>query len=363
MLPVLLAFLLGVPVALLQVQGQDVTAGPVWLWWVALGTFLVAYAAAEFFSTHPRRGWALATFLLQAVVALALVAMLSPALGFAPVILVFGAALSVYVLPIWGVAVLVVVNTVAVAVLAFRGQDLLEPVINGLFYLIIQSVSAGMVVAWRRQQETSKKLTQAHVELSATGALLQESTRSSERLRISRDLHDVVGHQLTALALELEVASHRAQAPAREHVLRAREITKDLLADVRDAVSDLRVDGGDLGETLRGIVAGVPEPQVHLEVADHLVADEARTTALVRAVQEVLTNAIRHSEGENLWITVSGGEQIVLHAYDDGWGPMDLRLGNGLRGIRERAEELGGSTEFSRDDGGGFAVRVEVPVA
>ncbi|ROR72057.1 sensor histidine kinase [Bogoriella caseilytica] len=361
-LPIILGILVGLPVAVLQLQGEQVTPGPAWLWWSALAGFVLAFGAAELLSTHPRRGWALVAFLTQAVLALAVTGMVSPGFGFSLVILVFGATLSVYVVPLWGTVVVVLINTTAAAIFSYRGQGLLEPAITALFYLVIQAVSVVTIVTWRRQQEMNQELAQAHIELSATGALLEESTRAAERLRISRDLHDVLGHQLSALALELEVASHRAQEPAREHVLRAREITKELLADVRGVVSELRLDSGDLRATLLSVVADVPAPEIHLEVAGDVVTDEARTTAVVRAVQEVLTNAIRHSAGENLWITVSGGDHLVLHAYDDGWGAEHLELGNGLRGIRERAEGLGGSAEFSRHEDGGFDVRVEVPV-
>lgn len=340
--------------------------GPPWLWWLTLAGFLAAFLATELLSEYPQRRWPVATFLAQAVLSIAVVLLLTDGSGFTPVILVFSAALSCYVLPRWATAAVIAINTVVVTVAASGDQGWLGPGLTALFYLFIQVASVLSVISWQRQEAASRALTEAHVKLSAAGALLAESTRAAERLRISRDLHDVVGHQLSALALELEVAGHQADPPAREHVRRARGIAKDLLTDIRGAVSDLRDDSGDLRETLQRVIADIPTPAIHLTVADGLTADEARITTLVRAIQEIVTNTLRHArDAKNLWIDVSGGgntpDQIVLAAHDDGWGPVGLEIGSGLQGIRERAEQFGGSAEFSRGPQGGFAVRLEVP--
>jgi len=366
-LPVTLGLITGVPVAVLQAQGEQVTRGPAWLWWMLLVGFLVAFTLAEFLSDHPRRLLAVGSFVVQAVLGVAVILLIGQGVGFANVILVFGAALSCQVLPRWATAVLVAVNTIIAGFATSSAGGWLEPALTALFYLFIQIVSVASVISWQRQQAVSQDLAEAHVQLSATSALLADSTRSAERLRIARDLHDVAGHQLTALALELEVAAHRAEPPAQEHVIRARNIATDLLDNVRDVVSDLRDDSGDLRQTLERVVAAVPAPAVHLSVGEDVVADEARTTALVRAVQEIAANTIRHArEAENLWIELTRENgNLVLSAADDGWGATDFALGNGLRGIRERAEQLGGTARFLRSSStrGGFATRLEVPAS
>jgi signal transduction histidine kinase len=101
---------------------------------------------------------------------------------------------------------------------------------------------------------------------------------------------------------------------------------------------------------------------VHLRIDDRLQVDEACRTALVRCVQEIVTNTIRHADAANLWIDVARAEdgQVVLTARDDGRGVRHLAHGNGLTGIRERVEGLGGSVRFSGHRG--FEVVAKVPL-
>src|SRR5204863_1503702 len=96
----------------------------------------------------------------------------------------------------------------------------------------------------------------ANAELHATRALLVEDSRVAERLRISRDLHDTLGHHLTALSLQLEVASRLASGPAAERVTEAHAITRLLLGDVRDVVSRLRESSHfDVAAAIRTLAA------------------------------------------------------------------------------------------------------------
>jgi signal transduction histidine kinase len=198
-------------------------------------------------------------------------------------------------------------------------------------------------------------------------AARQELARTAERLRISRDLHDTLGHHLTALSIQLEVASRLAEGPAGEHVREAHAITRLLLSDVRDVVSRIRENGKvDLAGALRPLAAGAGELRVHLEMPDVLyLEDSAQAQAMVRCVQETITNAARHGGARNLWIRVgtrAGG--VELHASDDGRGaPAAMKCGNGLTGMRERFEEYAGHVEFTTSPGRGFEVRAFMPAA
>ena len=93
-----------------------------------------------------------------------------------------------------------------------------------------------------KQVKARGELRRVNSELLATQSLLAENTRIAERVRISRELHDLVGHHLTALTLNLEVASHITTDKAREHVDQAASIARLLLSDVREVVSDMRRD-------------------------------------------------------------------------------------------------------------------------
>jgi signal transduction histidine kinase len=214
------------------------------------------------------------------------------------------------------------------------------------------------------ESRARSELAIANAELRAAADLLDASSRTSERLRIARDLHDLLGHHLTALSVNLEVAAHLSGGKAREHVEQAQSLAKLLLSDVRAVVSDLRDDLTiDVAAILARVVEPVPMPRVALHVADDVrVTDPAVAQTLLRAVQEIVTNAMRHSGAATLTIDVtSSNGAIALHARDDGRGADAIQIGNGLRGMQERSRELGGSVDVRSEAGRGFEVHVELP--
>ena len=138
-----------------------------------------------------------------------------------------------------------------------------------------------------------------------------------------------------------------------------------LLSDVREAVSTVRGRSRvDLGKALAPIVEEVPRPEVHLHLADDLeIASPEQAHALVRCVQEIVTNAARHGGAENLWIDlrpVGNGLEVV--ARDDGRGAKEIAPGQGLVGMRRRLEELGGRLEVASELGEGFRVAAWIPI-
>ncbi|MEP6864570.1 MAG: histidine kinase [Deltaproteobacteria bacterium] len=178
---------------------------------------------------------------------------------------------------------------------------------------------------------------------------LEALTRAHERTRIARDLHDVLGHDLTALALQLEIASHVGPEAARAHTARARELTDHLLRDVRAVVAAIHTDERPLVEAIRAIVVDAPGLVVHVDAPESLVIPEPRRAdCIVRCVQEIVTNTRRHARGaENLWIRMRrDADAIVVEARDDGPGAAELHEGHGLRGMRSRLAELGGELEI-----------------
>jgi signal transduction histidine kinase len=207
-------------------------------------------------------------------------------------------------------------------------------------------------------------LAETNEELRAAQSRLRSTAEAGERLRISRELHDLVGHQLSALALELEVAAHLADGDAASHVDRARRTAKDLLSDVRRAVGRLRATPGGVSAAV-GTVTGIAKPEVHLDIDDDLDFDDPeRANALVRCVQEIVTNTVRHAAADQLWITVARtGDEVTVRARDDGCGAASIRPGNGLTGMRERLEGLDGTLAYGNGADGGFTVTARLPAS
>jgi signal transduction histidine kinase len=239
-----------------------------------------------------------------------------------------------------------------------------------------QSFAAVAVFLARREGEARRALARANAELRATRSLLEETSRANERTRIARELHDVLGHDLTALGLQLEVATHVPPEEARGHVAKAQDVTTRLLRNVRDVVSATsREAGPDITQALRELACGIPDLCVHLAMPTRLTfEDPARAHCVLRCVQEVVTNALRHARAKNLWITIAESDDaITVDAHDDGCGAAEVRAGNGLSGMRARLEEMGGwlrvspapDSDKAPDSGGrrtAFAVSAHLPL-
>lgn len=226
-----------------------------------------------------------------------------------------------------------------------------------LFALCAAQLARGEITA-------RDELARTNVELRTAQALLHESARLGERLRIARDLHDVMGHTLTTLTIHLDVAGRLTSGPAAEHVAHARTAAGELLDQVRSVVSRFRVEPLDLRAALEALATGAQGLRVALRLPPDLaVSDPARAEAILRCVQEAITNTMRHAEARELIIEVrneDGG--LIVTARDDGRGGQ-FTPGNGLEGMRERFENLGGSLAFSSTEGAGFLIKGILPLA
>jgi signal transduction histidine kinase len=206
------------------------------------------------------------------------------------------------------------------------------------------------------------KLARANAELQAAQVLLGERARMSERLRIARDLHDVMGHSLTSLTIHLDVASRLATGPAAEHLSCARTVSGELLEQVRSVVGRSRVPPIDLRTALQSLANSVKGLNVRVLLPEDLaILDPARADTILRCAQETITNTLRHAEARQLVIEVQErGSGVVVTASDDGRGGQFV-IGHGLSGMRERFEMFGGSLSIASQEGEGFSIRGIIP--
>ena len=261
------------------------------------------------------------------------------------ILLIVVAVVGTHLIPMWWVLGIVLLNSLAAfGHMHITGADLPTSAVYVAFYLIIHLAMVFSAYAMLRETQLRAELEQKNLELEAAGVLLEDAAASAERLRISRELHDLIGHQLTVLNLDLEAAKHREGAAGRKHVDRAWAVAKDLLSDVRGTVGQLRRDSpGDLRQSLERLAGAVPSLDIHVAVAPGVEADEVMTEALVRAAQEIITNTIKHAEATELLLTVTADEgTLALSGTNDGTPPRAITPGHGLTGLRERLELLGG---------------------
>jgi signal transduction histidine kinase len=244
--------------------------------------------------------------------------------------------------------------------------QLRSPMISTLMHMSFQGFAA--LTAWFAfdAERARDELAATNADLLATRSLLADSARDSERLRLSRELHDVAGHKLTALKINLAGLARDPGFSRDERVGLCARLADELLADIRGVVEQMRQDDGlDLAAAITTLARPFPRPELVLEIAaDARVTTVLQAEAVLRAVQEGLTNAVRHSQASTLWVVLRrDGDALRLDIRDDGRGSGPLRAGNGLVGMRERLEAIGGGLDVQRTQTGGVHLQAWLPAA
>lgn len=330
----------------------------------------VAFGVAFWLSTQSlgqQRGrvWPIVLMLAMAASAIAVSALTNSALG--ALLMMVMAAVVPWLLPGWPGVLWLVVQHLPLSAVFVRTFEFtpLEAVLQSMLYMGMSGFVyvAGLIA--KQQAEAREEQRRLNAELRATRSLLADSARVGERLRISRELHDLLGHHLTALSLNLEVAGHLTDGKAQEHVRQAHTLARLLLTDVREAVSAMRGEERiDLEAALRTLIEGVPALEVTLDIESPMPVDDAECAqVVVRCTQEIITNAIRHAQAQRLWLKLaSQGRELHLAARDDGVGSDAFTPGNGLSGMRERLKTVGGRVEVSTAPGQGFSIDIHLPL-
>jgi signal transduction histidine kinase len=239
-------------------------------------------------------------------------------------------------------------------------------------------------VAARRQRETLAVLVARNDELVRLRAVEAESVAIAERTRIARELHDVVAHHVSAIAIRAQAASRVAERDTSEAVAAVGWIAhagQDALNAMRRTVRVLR------GADQSGSAVQSPEPElddlpeivdrvraagldVHLAIDVDAAPGPHVQLAAVRIVQESLTNVLVHSGASTAYVDVAQrtGELSVVVEDDGRQGPPSNGAaerhtnGHGLIGMRERALSCGGSLELGQSEFGGWKVQAQLPL-
>ncbi|MFF2370214.1 sensor histidine kinase [Agromyces sp. NPDC058110] len=204
----------------------------------------------------------------------------------------------------------------------------------------------------------------------------RRTAEERERVRIARELHDVIGHALSQINVQASVGLHlmdRDAEQARTALANIKQTSKTALEEVRSVLGAIRSDAdaplspqAELAELPR-LVAGVATAEFAATLDDRLGGDapgRAVQFAAYRIIQEALTNIVRHARATRAIVTVERvGDELRLEVDDDGSGlPAASGEGSGILGMRERAALLGGTVEVAPlPDGRGTRVEAHLP--
>ncbi|WP_394328590.1 sensor histidine kinase [Nocardiopsis dassonvillei] len=347
--------------------GWDVDWGAVvvpWSVWVGVGVLVCAVAV--------RRVWPVAALVVAAVGAAVFVGAghpVGPVLVL-PALVVFSAAirLGAGVFLAWTAPLVVGVGLLSRVREPWWGLVDGGALVGVVFAVGVMAFPAGGGVFVRARREARRRERQEEVDRH----------RYEERLRIAREVHDLVGHSLSVISMQASVALHvvdRRPEQASVALAAIRDSSRSALEELRGTLAVFRGGAEVAGrgplpglgrvEALVGELRGAGRRVEVVWEGEAVRVPAAVDHAAFRIVQEALTNVVRHGgEGASARVRVVYGEQEVrVWVVDEGVGVVGpVREGSGIAGMRERARAVGGSVRVGPGEGGGFVVGASLPL-
>jgi len=229
---------------------------------------------------------------------------------------------------------------------------------NTYIAIFLLLIVGGSNIFFAEQRRADSKLRMAHEEVEALAAV-------AERERIARDLHDVLGHTLSVIVLKAELAKRLiASDPERAsaEIADVESIGRSALTEVREAIGGYRARGlsAELDAARSTLASAGVTLLTDAKPLDTAGLSAAEETVLALAIREAVTNIVRHARAKTCrlrFVTEHGRRKLLVE--DDGEHPL-AHEGNGLRGMRERVESLGGSLHVEREHG--TRLLIELPL-
>jgi two-component system, NarL family, sensor histidine kinase DesK len=209
----------------------------------------------------------------------------------------------------------------------------------------------------------NRSVYQSNQRLKLSQEEVQRLAQTAERERIGRDLHDVLGHTMSLIVMKSELASRLFEHDPNAAIAQIREVEKvarDALGQIREAVSGMRLAGleAELANARLSLLSA--DIHLHYQLAPIELSHEVETV-LAFAVREAVTNIIRHSQAKRVEIELSKSKgNLYLKISDDGKADS-IKAGNGLNGMRERIESLGGNLSIDNGPHGGLRLTLSCP--
>ncbi|MEO6172399.1 MAG: histidine kinase [Arenimonas sp.] len=324
--------------------------------------FLIVFVSCTVWDKYRLRAQLLSLGLVLVALAICTISRFSSA----PILLIVASAVTAVLFTPKRLMMLFIVSNISLFFIYQNLWQVTNPLVSVFIYSSFQLFA--MLMAWYSNQAEQRRdeLALLNADLIATRSLLAETVRDSERLRLSRELHDVAGHKLTALKLNLIALARQPEFIKHPGIKTCAALADELLADIRGVVQQMRLHGGmNLQSAIEKMAAPFPRPNLQLAIdtaADHVPMLQAEV--LLRTVQEALTNSARHSQAQTLFVVLQRDDgQWQLRIRDDGRMASNWQKGNGLQGMGERLENLGGGLRCEHSSTGGMQIEAWLPVA
>lgn len=239
---------------------------------------------------------------------------------------------------------------------------------NSLTYIFV----AGGFYFAKRQLVMNNYLQYLMSELKSKTQELEEASILKERNRIAREIHDTLGHTLTGAIIQLEVAKQLVDTSpekAKVSIQKTQDITRDGFNDVKRAIKALRpimIEENTLSDGLQLLFERMKKYYNYCVddtiILPEVINDELKIS-VYRVIQELITNSIRHGEASEMKLSIEHQfNTLRINCRDNGKGCTLIKEGNGLKGIKERVNKLGGNVKFFSEINEGFCTIIYIPL-
>ncbi len=267
-------------------------------------------------------------------------------------------------------------------------------IVSALLFWTFNLFALVMVTTTIKEKNTRETVETINRELVSTQHLLSQAAEQAERVRIARNIHDLLGHHLTALTINLQVAGRQLdqldtdndqatqKQTIKDSIEQCHSLSKLLLSDVREAVSDIRDKSSiRLESAIKAISDRLPSIDITVDYPDNIsIEDVTLADVLIKCIQESFTNSLKHGKASEVNVSFSQHSNHVQVAIQDNGNhtqnnqlkankhvrdglqkDTEIQRGNGLTGIEERLALVDGKAEFQRNEKG-FLTMLSVPV-
>ena len=246
---------------------------------------------------------------------------------------------------------------------------------SALLFAFVLAFILLLVGAVLAEYESRYQLVQANRRLREYALRIENQATLEERNRIAREIHDSVGHYLTAQSIQLENTAlfiKQDSIKASNHLAKARQLGKDALANIRSSIATLRsnpIPKRSLNISIKELVAEF-ESNTNIALASEIalvsILSTEVNTVLYRVVQEALTNIIKHSQATKVNLSLTETKREILLSIEDngcGFDLQDNTTGFGLQGMKERTAALGGRFKIDSSRDRGCQIIVKIPLS
>lgn len=269
--------------------------------------------------------------------------------------------------------IIVGITTLAVSLIKYINLLLLvsnySKITEAMFFAFLNIFTIVIITIFKSYKEEKEKTDQLYNKLVKTSEKVEELAVIKERNRIASELHDSIGHKLTGLIMQLEMAEYYLSNnidESKKLIVQSKHTSRESLKQLREVVDALKepILQGSFISAVKKLSKDYMQ-MTNIKVNIISKGKEVKLLqdikiALYRIIQEALTNSAKHGNADIIDITIIYNENMQIIIKDDGRGCKKIVTGNGLKGIKDRVETIGGEVSFKGNDG--FEIKVQLRV-